>query len=407
MRRKAGLDMDYRFSSRVNQLQSSAVRDILKLTQGKEIVSFAGGLPAEELFPLDAVRQAADRVFAKGSGSLQYGLTEGFLPLREQLCGRMASKGMPVSPDEMILTTGSQQAIDLIVRVLTEPGDAVMVENPTYLASLQVFAMNGLNVAAAESDDDGMLPEAAERILRERKPKLVYVVPTFSNPTGRVWSLERRKELLELCRKYGVPILEDDPYGDIKFDASANYPTIFSLEGKADGGCVLYTGTFSKTVAPALRTGWAIGDKRVIRNMAKAKQAADLHSSTLDQQTLSELLRHFPLDDHIRFLGEEYGKRMRHMVSLLKGCGVPELKWGEPRGGMFIWVELPEALDAEALLRSAVRKGVAFVPGASFYAGEPKRNTVRMNFTYTTGERMEAGVARFAEAIGEFTARST
>jgi 2-aminoadipate transaminase len=399
--------MEYRFSTRVERLQSSAVRDILKLTQGKgkQIISFAGGLPAEELFPIDAMREAANRVLQADSGSLQYGVTEGYMPLREQLCGRMADKGMQVVPEQMLLTTGSQQAIDLAVRVLTEPGDTVLVENPTYLAGLQVFGLNGLAVAAAESDAEGMLLEDAERLMKETKPKLVYVVPTFGNPTGRVWSLERRKGLLALCRKYGIPIIEDDPYGDIKFDSAADYRTILSLDDRVDGGNVLYTSTFSKTVAPALRTGWAMGDRTVIQNMAKVKQAADIHSSTLDQQTLDQLLRHFPLDEHIRVIAENYGARMRQMQGLLAARMPQGLSWIEPKGGMFLWLELPEGLDAEALLKAAVQKGVAFVPGSAFYAGEPKRNTARLNFTYTTGEQMAVGMDRLAEAIGEFTAR--
>lgn len=397
--------MEYRVSERIGQLHSSAVRDILKLTQGKEIISFAGGLPAEELFPLEAVRDAAARVFEKGSDSLQYGLTEGFMPLREQLCVRMAAKGMNVEPDQMILTTGSQQALDLLSRVLTNPGDVVLVENPTYLSSLQVFSMHGVTVVPVESDKDGMVMASLEEQLRLHRPAMVYVVPTFGNPTGRVWSLERRQGLLALCRQYSVPILEDDPYGDIRFDEKADFPTLFSLEGKADGGVVFYMGSFSKTVAPALRTGWAMGDRGIIRNLAKAKQASDLHSSTLDQQTLSELLAHFPLDEHIRRVSAAYGQRMRQMEQLLQQRNWQDLTWVQPQGGMFLWLELPEGLDAEALLRAAVMKGVAFVPGAPFFAGEPKRNTARMNFTYTEGERMRLGIERFAEAVDEFLAR--
>ncbi|MCR2807954.1 aminotransferase-like domain-containing protein [Paenibacillus soyae] len=398
--------MEYRFSSSVSQLKSSAVRDILKLTQGKDMISFAGGLPAEELFPVQAVREAADRVFEAGSGALQYGLTEGYLPLREQICERMAVKGMHVTPDEMILTTGSQQAIDLLVQVLTEPGDAILVERPTYLASLQVFAMRGLKVIAAESDEFGIIPESAEELIRTHQPKLLYSVPTFGNPTGRVWSLERRKQMLELCEKNGMLIIEDDPYGDIQFNKDEQFPSLFSLGGKAENGHVLYTSTFSKTVAPALRTGWAIGDSRVIRMIAKAKQAADLHSSTMDQQVLSQLLQKFDLDAHIALISKEYGERMAEMESLLKKAALPELSWITPKGGMFLWVELPDGLDAEALLRCAVQKGVAFVPGSSFYADNVKRNTMRLNYTHNKGARTEHGVARLVEAIGEFTVRS-
>jgi 2-aminoadipate transaminase len=398
--------MDYRFSTNVANLKSSAVRDILKLTQGKDMISFAGGLPAEELFPVQAVREAADRVFTAGTGALQYGLTEGFLPLREQLCGRMAAKGMAATPDEMILTTGSQQAIDLLIGVLTEPGDIVLVEKPTYLASLQVFALHGLQVVAADSDEEGIIPEAAEALIKQYGPKLLYAVPTFSNPTGKVWSEERRNRMVALCKQYGLLVIEDDPYGDIKFKSEENYPSLFSIAGPAENNPVIYTSTFSKTVAPALRTGWAIGDSRVIRMMAKAKQAADLHSSTMDQQILSQLLRSFDLDAHIALISREYGDRMLEMHSLLEQSGLSDLTWVKPKGGMFLWVDLPEGMDAEALLRCAVGKGVAFVPGISFYAGEPKRNTARLNFTHNKGARTVQGVERLVEAIGEFTVRS-
>jgi 2-aminoadipate transaminase len=398
--------MKYRFSSRVSQLKSSAVRDILKLTQGKDMISFAGGLPAEELFPVQAIREAADRAFTAGTGALQYGLTEGYMPLREQLCERMAAKQMHVNPDQMILTTGSQQAIDLLVGVLTEPGDTILVEKPTYLASLQVFALHGLKVVAAESDEDGIIPEEAERLIREHRPKLLYAVPTFGNPTGRVWSLERRKKLLALCKQNEMPIIEDDPYGDIKFDEGEQFPTLFSLEGQAEGGAVFYTSTFSKTVAPALRSGWAIGDSTVIGMVAKAKQAADLHSSAIDQQILSQLLKGFDLDSHIRLISKSYGERMVEMHELLKREALQDVRWVKPKGGMFLWLELPDGLDAEALLRCAVQKGMAFVPGSSFYGDHPQRNTARLNYTYNTGARTEQGVKRFVEALGEFTARS-
>lgn len=397
--------MNYRFSSRVEALRSSAVRDILKLTQGSDMISFAGGLPAEELFPVQAVNEAANRVFAAGSSALQYGLTEGFLPLREQLVERMAIKGIHASTDQLLITTGSQQAIDLLVEVLTEPGDVVLVEKPTYLACLQVFSLHGLKVIAADSDEHGMIPEDAERLIREHRPKIMYCVPTFSNPTGRVWSLERRKQMLKLCKTNGIPIIEDDPYGDINF-TSEQYPSLLSLDEGVEGSAVIYTSTFSKIVAPALRTGWAIGDAKVMRMMAKAKQAADLQSSTMDQQILSQLLKGFDIDAHIEVISEAYGSRMEEMHELLTEAVMPGMTWVKPKGGMFLWLELPEGLDAEALLRAAVGKGVAFVPGSSFYAYEPKRNTARLNFSYCTGERMERGVARFVEAIQEFTARS-
>lgn len=396
--------MDYVFSNAVQQLKSSAVRDILKLTQGNSIISFAGGLPAEELFPLDAVQEAMNRVFTLGKGALQYGLTEGFTPLREKLCERMARKRMNVAVDNMILTTGSQQAIDLLARVYLDPGDVVLVENPTYLAALQVFKFRGVSVIPVDSDSDGMILEDLERKIKEHRPKLVYVVPTFSNPTGNVWSVERRKGLLQVCKANNLLILEDDPYGEIQFDGQAMYPTIFSMDDHPNGACVVYTSTFSKTVAPALRTGWAIGDSRIIQMMAKAKQASDLHSSTLDQQALYQLLEHFPLDDHIELIRRNYKERMLFMVEELNKYAWNEIHWNVPKGGMFLWVELPEGVNSAELLKCAVQKGVAFVPGTDFYAGEPRRNTLRLNYTHTDNEGTVVGVKRFADAIEQFTA---
>lgn len=397
--------MEYIFSNAVQQLKSSAVRDILKLTQGNAIISFAGGLPAEELFPVDAVQEAMNRVFTLGKGALQYGLTEGYTPLREKLCERMARKRMNVAVDNMILTTGSQQAIDLLARVYLDPGDVVLVENPTYLAALQVFKFRGVNVIPIESDSDGMILEDLERKVKEHRPKMVYVVPTFSNPTGNVWSVERRKGLLQTCKANNLLILEDDPYGEIQFDGQAMYPTIFSMEDHPNGACVVYTSTFSKTVAPALRTGWAIGDPRIIQMMAKAKQASDLHSSTLDQQALNQLLEHFPLDDHIELIRRNYKERMLFMVEELNKYAWNDIRWNVPKGGMFLWMELPEGVDSSELLKIAVQHGVAFVPGNDFYAGEPRRNTLRLNYTHTDNEGTVVGVKRFADAIEQFTAK--
>jgi len=397
--------MDYVFSNAVQQLKSSAVRDILKLTQGNAIISFAGGLPAEELFPVDAVQEAMNRVFTLGKGALQYGLTEGYTPLREKLCERMARKRMNVAVDNMILTTGSQQAIDLLARVYLDPSDVVLVENPTYLAALQVFKFRGANVIPVESDSDGMILEDLERKVKEHRPKMVYVVPTFSNPTGNVWSVERRKGLLQTCKANNLLILEDDPYGEIQFDGQAMYPTILSMEDHPNGACVVYTSTFSKTVAPALRTGWAIGDPRIIQMMAKAKQASDLHSSTLDQQALNQLLEHFPLDDHIELIRRNYKERMLFMVEELNKYAWNDIRWNVPKGGMFLWMELPDGVDSSELLKVAVQQGVAFVPGNDFYAGEPRRNTLRLNYTHTDNEGTVVGVKRFADAIEQFTAK--
>jgi 2-aminoadipate transaminase len=318
----------------------------------------------------------------------------------------MARKGMQAKPEEMILTTGSQQSIDLLSRIYIDPGDVILVERPTYLAALQVFQARGARIVSVESDGDGMNLDDVAALIAKHSPKMVYVTPTFSNPAGKVWSLERRKGLLEQCLRANVLILEDDPYGELQFDGGERYPSIFSLfeGGAAQGNPVVYTSTFSKIVAPGLRTGWAIGDGEVIRNMAKAKQAADLQSSTMDQSTLYQLLERFDIDAHIETIRSDYKQRMKLMASLLGELNWEGAKWSEPKGGMFFWVELPQGAKAEDLLRLAVEEGVAFVPGSSFYAGNPAYNTLRMNFTHSDEATMRVGMQRLAAAMEKYRA---
>ncbi|QTH44379.1 PLP-dependent aminotransferase family protein [Cohnella sp. LGH] len=392
--------MNYRYSKRLDSFSSSAVREILKLTQRKSIISFAGGLPAEEHFPVAAIGEAFDRVLAAGNKALQYGLTEGFLPLRESICKWMAPKGVTITPDDLLITTGSQQAIDLLTRIYIDPGDVILVEKPTYLSALQVFRSYGAELVSVETDEDGIVLDDLAAKLKQYSPKLVYVIPTFSNPTGKAWSLERRKGVLELCRANDALILEDDPYGELKFgDASLTYPSLFSLDAHPQGSCVVYTSTFSKTVAPALRTGWVMADPEIVRHMARAKQAADLHSSSMDQQALHQLIEHFDLAGHIEFVRKEYEARMRQMANLLSQQDWPGVTWNEPKGGMFFWLQLPESVDTAELLKTAVDLGVAFVPGVSFFADGSGRNTMRLNFTHNDAEGTIAGMKRLDQAM--------
>ncbi len=392
--------MNYRYSKRLDSFSSSAVREILKLTQRKSIISFAGGLPAEEHFPVAAIGEAFDRVLAAGNKALQYGLTEGFLPLRESICKWMAPKGVTITPDDLLITTGSQQAIDLLTRIYIDPGDVILVEKPTYLSALQVFRSYGAELVSVETDEDGIVLDDLAAKLKQYSPKLVYVIPTFSNPTGKAWSLERRKGVLELCRANDALILEDDPYGELKFgDASLTYPSLFSLDAHPQGSCVVYTSTFSKTVAPALRTGWVMADPEIVRHMARAKQAADLHSSSMDQQALHQLIEHFDLAGHIEFVRKEYEARMRQMADLLSQQDWPGVTWNEPKGGMFFWLQLPESVDTAELLKTAVDLGVAFVPGVSFFADGSGRNTMRLNFTHNDAEGTIAGMKRLDQAM--------
>jgi len=392
--------MNYRYSKKLDSFSSSAVREILKLTQKKSIISFAGGLPAEEHFPVAAIGEAFGRALAAGNKALQYGLTEGYLPLRESICKWMTPKGVNVTPDDMLITTGSQQAIDLLTRIYIDQGDVILVEKPTYLSAIQVFRSYGAVLVSVDADEDGMLLEDLAAKLEEHRPKMAYVIPTFSNPTGKAWSLERRKGVLELCRAHDTLILEDDPYGELKFgDASVTYPSLFSLDRHPQGSCVVYTSTFSKTAAPALRTGWVMADPEIIRHMARAKQAADLHSSSLDQQILHQLLEHFDLAGHIEFVRKEYEARMRQMAELLAAQQWPGVTWNEPKGGMFFWLEVPESVDTAELLKTAVDLGVAFVPGVSFFADGSGKNTMRLNFTHNDFEGTIEGMKRLNRAM--------
>ncbi|WP_340025181.1 PLP-dependent aminotransferase family protein [Paenibacillus sp. FSL K6-1096] len=400
--------MKIRFAEMTNHLGSSAVRDILKITQGKDIISLAGGLPAEELFPAGAIREAYSRVLSNDASALQYGLTEGYLPLRGQIAARLGQQGMKVSPEEMILTTGSQQAIDLLCRVLLDPGDTVLVEAPTYLAALQVLGSYRADIRVVESDQEGMVPEHLEELLRSCSPKLLYAVPTFNNPSGGTWSKARREQVVSLCRRYGVLLLEDNPYGEITFDESpeAYPPTLAAIDRQLGGEpCVVYTGTFSKIVAPALRTGWLTGPAELVKIIARAKQAADLHSSAIDQRALYELLLSFDLEQHIKKISREYKSRMKLLSAELTAQCWEDASFLEPRGGMFLWLSLSPGINTAELLPLAVEEGVAFVPGEVFYPEQPQRNAMRLNFTHTRPELLPLAVQQLGTALSRYEER--
>lgn len=389
--------MEYAFAERTKNFTSSAVRDILTVIQQGNVISFAGGLPSEEFFPIEQVQVAYEKVFASGKAALQYGVTEGFLPLRVLLKDRMEQKGIHSDPESIMMTTGSQQAIDLFSKVMLSPGDVVLTENPTYLAALQVFQSYEGQVYSVQGDEHGMDPQDLEHKIQTLKPKFIYVVPTFSNPEGKVWSLERRMALVELAKKYNVLVFEDDPYGEIQFNVNETYQPLASLDQERTH--VLYTSTFSKTVVPALRSGWITGPSAVIRMVAQAKQASDLHSSSLDQQALYYLMRDFDLNSHIALLRNEYHQRMVVMRDYLKN--LDGFSFTEPKGGMFIWVRADEHLDMTKLLQDAVKNGVAYVPGAPFYVSNPQMNTFRLNYTHSTPEKLKLGMSRLSEVLSK------
>ncbi|WP_138420928.1 PLP-dependent aminotransferase family protein [Aquibacillus sediminis] len=390
--------MKYGFSKRVKYMKSSAVRDILKVVNRGDVISFAGGLPDENLFPVDAVRQAFDKAMTAGNKTLQYGETEGVFELRARLSSRMMQKGINRNPEDILVTSGSQQAIDLFARIMFNPGDVILTENPTYLAALQVFESYETNIVAVDSDDEGMIEEDLEDKINRLKPKCIYVVPTYSNPGGKVWSLERRKKLLELAKKYHVVIFEDDPYGDIQFDKEASPPPIASMD---DNKFVLYTSTFSKTVVPAMRIGWIVGPHQIIRLMAQAKQATDLHTNSISQHALVHLIDDFDFDGHIHSLIETYHERMLVMKNQLQQVEGDPISFVTPKGGMFFWVEMPEYVNTTDLLDTAVEHGVAFVPGSPFYVSNAKQNTMRLNFTNANPELIKEGMNRLVTVINQ------
>lgn len=389
--------MNYRFADRVPQFRVSAVRELMAMTQKGDIISFAGGFPLADTFPVDELKAAFDHMFTTGRGSLQYGMTEGYMPLRQLLSERMAKKGIKAPAEQILLTTGSQQAIDLFSKLMLSAGDVVLTENPTFLSALQAFQSYEANVVAVKGDDDGMDPQDLEEKMKQYQPKFVYVVPTFSNPDGKVWSKERRQALLQLAYKYNVLVLEDDPYGEIQFHETETYTPIAALD--TAGTHVIYTSTFSKIISPGIRCGWVIAPLTLTKLLAQAKEACDLMSSSPDQDAIYHLLTNFDLDAHIRHISKRYYEHMLVMRDGLQQLDPASYVCREPKGGMFMWVKAPEHVNTTELLKVAVQHGVAFIPGAPFYVDQPQHNTFRLNFTNSTPEKIKLGMERLAQVL--------
>lgn len=397
-----------RFATRTQQMRSSAIREILKLTQQPEIISFAGGLPAPDYFPIEEIKAAARRVIEKhGKEALQYGVTEGYLPLREMLVRHMRRYGVICAVENILITTGSQQALDLIGRVLIDPGDQVIVEEPTYLGALQAWNAYGADYITLPMDDEGMRTDVLEHALRETNPKFIYALPNFQNPTGVTLSNKRRVELACLADQYHVPIIEDDPYGQLRYEGQ-HESSLFALEGlntclESDdpsvSGHVLYLSTFSKTLCPGLRVGWIVGPEPVISRMVQAKQGMDLHTSPFAQMVAFETAQGGFLDYHIQTLRRVYAERRDAMLSAMAEHFPETITWTRPAGGLFLWVTLPEGLNSTELLKTAIENKVAFVPGAGFYPCSGGENTMRLNFSNANLEQIEIGIERLAGVI--------
>jgi 2-aminoadipate transaminase len=385
------------FSRRMSRAKPSAIREILKVTERPEVLSFAGGLPAPEAFPVEAIARAHAAVLASpaAASALQYGPTEGFAPLRAWIAARMARRGMRVRPEQVLITAGSQQGIDLVGKALLDEGDTVVVENPSYLAALQAFGSYEARFEVVGSDDDGMRVDELEAVLRRSRPKLIYLVPTFQNPRGTTLSLERRARLAQLAAAYGVPVLEDDPYGELRYRGDA-LPAVAAIDPAAP---VIHLSSFSKTLAPGLRLGWAIADEKIIRALTVAKQAADLHSGSLAQHATAKLLETFDYDAHLRRICALYGARCEVMLAALERHFPRGTTWTRPEGGLFVWARLPEGLDAQALFAEAMKERIAFVPGAPFFAAAPDPRTLRLNFSNRPPELIAQGMERLAGCI--------
>lgn len=400
----------HRYAQRTQRMTSSAIRELLKFTEQPDIISFAGGLPGPDLFPVEEMKEATETVLEqKGRKALQYSTTEGYAPLREMLVRHMARYGIVVGLDNVLITSGSQQALDLIGKVLINPGDKILTENPTYLGALQAFTMYGADYVTVPMDDDGMRVDRLEEGLRSG-PKFMYVLPNFQNPSGVTLSLERRQAIIKASDHYGIPIIEDDPYGQLRYEGEHIKPLVVldaeCLECQHNGkytGNVIYLSTFSKTLAPGLRLGWIVAPQEVIRKLVQAKQGTDLHSSTFDQMVAYEVGRGGFLDRHVHRIREVYGRRrdvmLRSLEKAIPGAESLGVRWTHPQGGLFLWAILPEWVDTGELLKEAVKEKVAFVPGASFFPCGGGHNTMRLNFSNATEELIEEGIVRLGRAI--------
>lgn len=388
--------MPVQFARRMSNVQASAIREILKVTERPDVLSFAGGLPAPEAFPVEAMAKAHAEVLAKdGAAALQYGPTEGHMPLRAWVAERMTKRGLPATAEQVLITAGSQQGLDLVGKTLLDPGDLVAVEAPSYLAALQSFATYEARFAVVGSDHDGMRVDELETLLRHARVKLIYVVPTFQNPRGTTLSLERREKLVALAREHNVTVLEDDPYGELRYRGM----TLPPLAGMDERAPIIHLGSFSKTLAPGLRLGYAISDERMIRALVIAKQAADLHSGQLVQTATARMLATFDYDGHLAKLRALYGERLSAMLSACARSLPRGSTWTEPDGGLFVWAKLPAGFDAQELLQQAMLDRVAFVPGAPFYARDPDRGTLRLNFSNRPPELIFEGMARLGNCL--------
>ena len=384
----------WKMARRAERMNPSLIREILKITEKPGIISLAGGLPSPDTFPVEAMREATALVLRDAPReALQYAASEGFAPLREWVAAHMAAQGVHVDASQVLITTGSQQGLDLVGKVLIDAGSTVAVEAPTYLGALQAFAPYEPEVVTVPCDEDGPIPES---LGGARGARFLYLLPNFQNPSGRCMSEARRARLIAAARELALPIVEDNPYGDLWFDAAPPAP----LASRWSEGSV-YLGSFSKVLAPGLRLGYVIAPHALMPKLLQAKQAADLHTPGFNQRVVYEVIRNGFLDHHVPTIRTRYKAQRDAMRAALEAHMPKGCRWAVPSGGMFFWIELPEGVDAAALLPKAVALGMAYVPGAAFFAEAPRLNTLRLSFVTVAAPEIERGVKLLAQALRE------
>lgn len=403
---------NHHYALRTRRMGSSAIRELLKLTEQPDIISFAGGLPAPELFPVAEFQAACQKVLAEqGTKALQYSTTEGYLPLRRFIVERMSRCGVVASENNVLITSGSQQALDLVAKLFINSGDNVLVERPSYLGAMQAFNSYQAEYVSVAMDADGLRTDLLEEALRNGV-KFMYVLPNFQNPSGITLSLERRRTLIETADHYGIPIVEDDPYCELRFAGEA-LPPLIALDarrlaiahtngGGLSHGNVIYMSTFSKTLAPGLRLGWVVAPTEVIRSLVMAKQGVDLHTATFTQMVAYEVARNGFLDRHIEEIRTVYRERRDRMLSAMARHLPEGVQWTRPQGGLFLWVTLPQHVDSGEMLADAIAEKVAYVPGTSFFADGSGKNTMRINFSYSPPDVAEEGIRRLGRVIARW-----
>ena len=388
------------FSSRMSQLKGSAIRELLALANKPEVLSFAGGMPAPELFPVDKIKAATDAVLEEqGKIALQYSSTNGFEHFRQQIADRMEAKlNIKTSADNILVTSGSQQGLDYSARVFCDKGDVVIIESPSYLGALNAFKACEPNFVAIPTDGDGMIMEELEKVLATTENvKMIYVIPDFQNPSGRTWPLERRKQFMDIINKYEIPVVEDNPYGELRFEGEY-LPALKSMDTK---GLVVFLGTFSKILAPGYRLGWVCADDEILAKYNFMEQAASLQASTVGQMETSKWIDMFDLDAHVNTIRECYKKRRAVMLETLAKELPEPCTFTRPEGGLFAWVVLPEYMNAKDLQMKCLEKKVAFVPGGSFFPNGGHDNTLRLNYSCMPEEKIVQGITALCQTIRE------